>query len=105
MKAANTPAESARPLQTAYRRRFGNRKDALALSEPTGPAGMKGQATTRQQLADLGLAVTQAEPDHWIVTVGNPLPEIHLYGAAELERFASCKARHYAKRAPKETDR
>ncbi|MCK7549619.1 hypothetical protein ACFPQA_13650 [Marinobacter koreensis] len=102
MKAANIPAESARPLQTPCNTRFGNRKDALALSEPAGPAGLLGPEATRNQLAALGLEVNQREPGHWVLTTGAPLPEIHLYGTAELERFASCGARHYADQSLRE---
>lgn len=56
-----------------------------------------------QWLADLGFSVSLTEPDHWIVTHKNPLPELHFYSERELAQFASYKAHHYARRLLPET--
>lgn len=79
------------------------RKDLLGVGRLSGmkPDG-NGAVMTRQWLVDLGFHVDQTGPQHWVLTLSTPLPELHLYSEAELEQFAANRARHYAKAHNKE---
>lgn len=79
-------------------------KDLLALNHvPAMPVTLKSMRATLQWLDDLGFRVDRKQLDHWVVTHTNPLPELHFYSEIELERFATGKAHHYAKRILRET--
>ncbi|WP_297796560.1 hypothetical protein [uncultured Marinobacter sp.] len=81
-----------------------SRKDLLALYDaPYTPVSLKGMRATLQWLDDLGFQVNREQQDHWVVTHTHPLPELHFYSEIELERFATGKAHHYAKRLLRET--
>lgn len=82
-----------------------SRKDLLALNHaPAMPVSLKGLRATLQWLDDLGFRVNREQWDHWVVTHTHPLPELHFYSEIELERFATGKAHHYAKRILMETN-
>ncbi|MEX2475706.1 hypothetical protein [Marinobacter sp.] len=79
-------------------------KDLLGLAASLKPyALLSGSETTIQWLTDLGFRVSQRHLKHWVLTHTNQLPELHLYSHLELKRFATGKAREYAKRTLKET--
>lgn len=77
------------------------RNDLFALQACTMPL-VKGIDVTRQWLDDLGFAISEPHPEHWVLTHLTPLPELHFYSALELEQFARQRAHHYAKRSFKE---
>lgn len=74
------------------------RNNLFGLQPNTPSLYGEGLNTSRQWLEDLGFSVSQPDPEHWVVTHHNPLPELHLYSERELAQFASYKAHHYAKR-------
>lgn len=79
------------------------RKDVLGVGRlPEMKRSYGGAAATRQWLTDLGFHVHQVGPQHWVLTLSTPLPELHFYSEAELEQFAASRARQYAKAHIKE---
>lgn len=81
------------------------RKDLLGLAAPGQPFGSPRPEVTRKWLENLGFTVKPATHGHWILTLGHPTPEIHLYSEGELEQFARYKAHDYAGRTLEEIDR
>lgn len=81
------------------------RKDLLGLASPTLPLGTIRPEVTRKWLEDLGFTIHRASHGHWILTLGRPTPEVHLYSEGELEQFARYKAHDYAGRTLEETNR
>ncbi|MCG7201634.1 hypothetical protein MD273_18000 [Marinobacter pelagius] len=81
------------------------RKDLLGLAAPAQPFGTPRPDVTRKWLENLGFTINRTTRGHWILTLGHPTPEIHLYSEGELEQFARYKAHDYADRILEETDR
>lgn len=76
------------------------RKDLLGVGRLSGMKSSHSNAVamvaTRQRLADLGYHVHRVGPQHWVLTLSTPLPELHFYSEAELKQFAANRARQYA---------
>ena len=81
------------------------RKDLLGLASPTLPLGSIRLEVTRKWLEDLGFTICRAGLGHWILTLGQPTPEVHLYSEGELEQFARYRAHDYAGRILEENNR
>ncbi len=72
-----------------------SRKDLLVVQD-SGPVTA---ADPVRVLREQGFRVVQQAPDHWVLTRGTPLPELHFYSRDELARFAGDRARFYRPRA------
>lgn len=46
-------------------------------------------------LRNMGYRVERRRLHHWVLTTGEPLPELHFYSKAELSRFVTGRAAHY----------
>lgn len=46
-------------------------------------------------LRNMGYRVERRRLHHWVLTTGQPLPELHFYSKAELSRFVTDRAAQY----------
>ena len=46
-------------------------------------------------LRNMGYRVERRRLHHWVLTTGQPLPELHFYSKAELTRFVTGRAAQY----------
>lgn len=75
------------------------RGNLLALEGCQSAAALALQWPSLQRLQQLGYAVREIQPEHWLLTLaGSPL-QIHLYGATELADFTRGRACTYSVRA------